>query len=513
MGCGSSRNPSIREDATKFTASKFVVQNSQSIKDIYEIQEVLGEGAFAEVRRCVHKASGDHRALKVLKKTADSEQEIKTMINEINVVKSLDHPNILKMYEFFEDENHFFLVFELCEGGELFDEIYARGNFTERETALLIRQVLSCISYCHKKNIVHRDLKPENLLLEANKEFDQIKIIDFGCSASHKEQNSGLRETVGTPYYMAPEILRHRYGKKVDVWACGVIAYVLLCGEAPFVGEHDGEIFKNIKSNNYAFRQPIWNEISPAAKNFVRTLLNPDPSARPTAEKALKHSWVQQATKALEKKVSPKLAQEAMDNLSKFHTGALLQKATNAYIASQLLTKSERVTIDEIFRALDVDGVGVLSRERFIQGYKSYFNAAVPDNEMEEIFKSVDADGSGMIDYSEFLVAAMDSTKVASRERLYAAFQMFDKDGGGTISKAEIRQILSFGKKGGISNALVEKIVAEVDENGDDEITFEEFEKIMASKMEDKQIEPIDKQEVAVEAETADNAVSAPASL
>mmetsp|Transcript_24774 Transcript_24774/g.21999 ORF Transcript_24774/g.21999 Transcript_24774/m.21999 type:complete len:169 (+) Transcript_24774:252-758(+) len=166
------------------------------------------------------------------------DEEKKMLFNEINILRELDHPNIVKMYEYFEDEKRYYIITEICKGGELFDEIIARGKFTEKDAAVLVKQILSCINYCHKNKIVHRDLKPENVLLEQNKDFDQIKIIDFGTSLVHSE-NKLLDEKLGTPYYIAPEVLNKKYNEKCDLWSIGVITYILLSGMPPFNGNTD----------------------------------------------------------------------------------------------------------------------------------------------------------------------------------------------------------------------------------------------------------------------------------
>jgi len=208
------------------------------LRDHYRIGKVLGTGAFGEVRMCVHRESGAQRAVKVLRKSHMDDDEKRMLFNEINILKEIDHPNIIKMYEFFEDEKRYYLVTEICKGGELFDEILQRGKFSERDGAVLMKQVLSCINYCHQANIVHRDLKPENILLEQNKEFDQIKIIDFGTSLVYDPSRS-LDEKLGTPYYIAPEVLNKNYNQKCDIWSCGVITYILLSGVPPFNGQSD----------------------------------------------------------------------------------------------------------------------------------------------------------------------------------------------------------------------------------------------------------------------------------
>ncbi len=160
------------EGNLKISSTKFVTQNQGNLRDYYRIGKMLGSGAFGEVRMCVHRETGAQRAVKVLRKSHMDEDEKRMLFNEINILKELDHPNIVKMYEFFEDEKRYYIVTEICKGGELFDEIIARGKFTERDASILMKQVLSCVNYCHKMHVVHRDLKPENILLEQNKDFD-----------------------------------------------------------------------------------------------------------------------------------------------------------------------------------------------------------------------------------------------------------------------------------------------------------------------------------------------------
>jgi calcium-dependent protein kinase len=245
----------------KVKAGNFVMQHAGKLRDHYRIGKMLGSGAFGEVRVCVHRETGAQRAVKVLRKSHMDEDEKRMFFNEINILKDLDHPNILKMYEFFEDEKRYYIVTDICKGGELFDEIIARGKFSEKDASMLMKQVLGCINYCHQNKIVHRDLKPENILLEQNKEFDQIKIIDFGTSLV-VEGDKKLDEKLGTPYYIAPEVLNKNYGAKCDIWSCGVIAYITMSGIPPFNGASDQEIMKKVKAGKFSFSDPAWNNCS-----------------------------------------------------------------------------------------------------------------------------------------------------------------------------------------------------------------------------------------------------------
>jgi len=298
----------------KIKASNFVSQHAGKLRDHYRIGKMLGSGAFGEVRVCVHRESGAQRAVKVLRKSHMDEDEKRMFFNEINILKDLDHPNILKMYEFFEDEKRYYIVTDICKGGELFDEIVARGKFSERDAAMLMKQVLGCINYCHQNHIVHRDLKPENILLEQSKEFDQIKIIDFGTSLVCDDKVK-LDEKLGTPYYIAPEVLAKSYGSKCDIWSCGVITYITLSGIPPFNGSSDQEIMKKVKLGKFSFADPVWNNMSDQGKDFITQLLTKDQNKRPTAQEALNHPWIKQANQQSKDNLSTESAMNALTNL------------------------------------------------------------------------------------------------------------------------------------------------------------------------------------------------------
>jgi calcium-dependent protein kinase len=420
---------------------------------------------------CVHRESSAQRAVKVLRKSHMDEDEKRMLFNEINILKEIDHPNIVKMYEFFEDEKRYYLVTEICKGGELFDEILQRGKFSERDGAVLMKQVLSCINYCHQNNIVHRDLKPENILLEQNKEFDAIKIIDFGTSLVY-DPNKNLDEKLGTPYYIAPEVLNKNYNSKCDIWSCGVISYILLSGMPPFNGQSDQEIMKKVRAGSFSFDDKVWNNISDNCKDFITKLLTYKQEERPTAAEALQHPWIVELSTTV---VDEKSAQDALSNLKSFKVDSSMKQATFAFIASQLLSKQERDGLAKVFKAFDKNGDGKLSYEEVKDGYLDHYGKVMSDEEVHAMFDSVDTDKSGFIDYSEFVVAAMAESQLTSNDKLQAAFKMFDKDGSGIISGDEIREVLSFGGTSQMSKEQIDTIIKQVDENGDGEISYEEF--------------------------------------
>ena len=264
-----------------------------SFQEKYSLGQVLGEGAYGQVKECILIETGEKRAVKIVEIAKLSPRDRDLLMNEIQNLKDMDHPNILKMYEFFQIPTHVLVVTELAPGGELFDELTKRGVFTEADACILIKHVLSAINYCHSNNVMHRDLKPENILLEGNKHFCEIKIIDFGFS-THFDGSKPLDETLGTPYYIAPEVLARKYGSKCDIWSIGVITYIVLCGLPPFNAWTNDQIIQKIKRGKFEFKpDDKWANISQLAKDFITLLLTKDAAKRPSAQDALNHPWIQ----------------------------------------------------------------------------------------------------------------------------------------------------------------------------------------------------------------------------
>ena len=308
-------------------------------------------------------------------------------------------------------------------------------------------------------------------MLEANKEFDQIKIIDFGTSLVY-DPSKTLDEKLGTPYYIAPEVLNKNYDNKCDIWSCGVITYIILSGMPPFNGQSDQDIMKKVRQGAFNFDDNVWKNISDAAKNFISQLLTYNKDERPSAAEMLKHQWLNDNASLA---VDETMALSVLDNMKVFRADATLKQATYAFIASQLLSKGEKDNLAKVFKAFDKNGDGKLSIQEVKEGYLEHYGKVMSDEEVEEMFNAVDTDKSGFIDYSEFVVAAMNERQLTSTDKLQAAFKMFDKDGSGIISADEIREVLQFGGSDPMSAQAIEAVIKQVDENGDGEISFEEF--------------------------------------
>ncbi|XP_063307022.1 calcium/calmodulin-dependent protein kinase type 1G [Pelobates fuscus] len=307
-------------------------KQTNNIRDTFVFMEVLGSGAFSEVFLVKHRSTGQHFALKCIKKVNSSRD--RSLENEIAVLKKIKHDNIVILEDIYESSSHFYLVMQLVSGGELFDRILERGVYTEKDASNVIRQVLSAVKYLHDNGIVHRDLKPENLLYLTPDENAKIMITDFGLS---KMEESGIMSTAcGTPGYVAPEVLAQKpYSKAVDCWSIGVITYILLCGYPPFYEETESKLFEKIRDGTYEFESPFWDDISKSAKDFISCLLEKDPQKRYNCENALNHPWIAGNT-ALHRDIYCSVSIQIKKNFAKSKWKQAFNAATVVYHMKKL---------------------------------------------------------------------------------------------------------------------------------------------------------------------------------
>ncbi|XP_046667363.1 calcium/calmodulin-dependent protein kinase type II alpha chain isoform X6 [Homalodisca vitripennis] len=302
--------------------------------DNYDLKEELGKGAFSVVRRCVQKSSGQEFAAKIINTKKLSARDFQKLEREARICRKLQHPNIVRLHDSIQEENFHYLVFDLVTGGELFEDIVAREFYSEADASHCIQQILESVHHCHSNGVVHRDLKPENLLLASKAKGAAVKLADFGLAIEVQGEQQAWFGFAGTPGYLSPEVLKKEpYGKPVDIWACGVILYILLVGYPPFWDEDQHRLYAQIKAGAYDYPSPEWDTVTPEAKNLINQMLTVIPSKRITASEALKHPWICQR----ERVASVVHRQETVDCLKKFNAR---RKLKGAILTTMLATRN-----------------------------------------------------------------------------------------------------------------------------------------------------------------------------
>ncbi|XP_043272667.1 calcium/calmodulin-dependent protein kinase type II alpha chain isoform X15 [Venturia canescens] len=316
---------------------------STRFSDNYEVKEELGKGAFSVVRRCVQKSTGLEFAAKIINTKKLTQRDFQKLEREARICRKLQHPNIVRLHESIQEENCHYLVFDLVTGGELFEDIVAREFYSEADASHCIQQILESVHHCHVNGVVHRDLKPENLLLASKLKGAAVKLADFGLAIEMPNDAQAWYGFAGTPGYLSPEVLKKEpYGKPVDIWACGVILYILLVGYPPFWDEDQNRLYGQIKSGAYDYPSPEWDTVTPEARNLINQMLTVNSGKRITAGEALRHPWICQR----ERVASVVHRQETVDCLKKFNArrklkGAILTTmiATRNFSIRSIVTK------------------------------------------------------------------------------------------------------------------------------------------------------------------------------
>ncbi len=467
---------SKHEKEVLIDANVLVKLNQDNPFKNYVIQARLGEGAFGSVDKVLHKDTKAIRAMKKVSKknTTTTESEI---LNEIEMLKKLDHLNLVKIYEFYSTKDDYFIVTDYCKGGELFDKIQDVAPFEEKQAAYIIYQLLSSVHFLHTSNIIHRDLKPENILIDQVKEnnFFDIKVIDFG-TAKIFEKNKTEKRRIGSSYYMAPEVLKKNYSEKCDLWSIGVILYILLSKYPPFNGKNDEEIYENIRIGEYDIKSSPFDKISKQAKNLITKLLEKNPEERLSAEKALKHDWFNKTkVKEMLFAIAKKNIKKMLNKLCTYKTDFKLQQVAIAFIVHNISQTDEVRRIFQAFQLIDENGDGRITKEELIKGLKLYDEkVSDPAGEVEKIFNSIDTDKNGFLEFEEFARVLIDKKKLITNDIIKFTFNFFDTDRSGEITLDELIDI--FGKN---NEEHLVQLVNEVDTDKNGKIDFEEFKAMM----------------------------------
>ncbi|KAL2532407.1 Calcium-dependent protein kinase 16 [Abeliophyllum distichum] len=442
----------------------------------YTIGKLLGHGQFGYTYVAIDKSNGDRVAVKKIEKNKMvlpiAVEDVK---REVKILKALaGHENVVQFHNSFEDDSYVYIVMELCEGGELLDRILSKkdSRYTEKDAAIIVRQMLKVAAECHLHGLVHRDMKPENFLFKSPKEDSPLKATDFGLS-DFIRPGKKFQDIVGSAYYVAPEVLKRKSGPESDVWSIGVITYILLCGRRPFWDKTEDGIFKEVLRNKPDFRRKPWPSISNAAKDFVKKLLVKDPRARLTAAQALSHPWVREGGEASE----IPLDISVLNNMRKFVKYSRLKQFALRALASTL-DEEELADLRDQFDAIDVDKNGSISLEEMRQALAKDLPWKMKDSRVLEILQAIDSNTDGLVDFSEFVAATLhvhqleehNSEKWQQRSR--AAFEKFDVDRDGFITTEELKMHTCL--RGSIDPLLEE---ADIDKDG--KISLSEFRRLL----------------------------------
>lgn len=441
-----------------------------NLRSDYDMREKIGKGSFGVTWVAVSKSSGERRACKVIsKKKLSTAEDITDVQREVEILHAVEgHKNVVPLIQVYEDRDNVCLVQELCEGGELFEQITKKGTYSEAIAAGYLRTMLEVIVHVHSMGIVHRDLKPENFLFDTRGPNATLKLIDFGLSAFCKPGEM-LTDPVGTPFYTAPEVFRAKYSFAVDTWSLGVIAYVMLSGQAPFSANSLRSIRKKILLGEFNFNGSVWKNISQDAKDFISRILVK--KNRPTANELLNDKWVKVDGSAPTTTLTPTIVQR----MNEF-TGMSKLRKLAAQMMVAAVPADKLVGLEQMFKAFDKDGSGTISVDELRQGLKSMAKQVggkqMIDDDLQALVANLDLDGNGMLDYREFVSATIHMAKLETDDHILEVFKKLDKNQNGFISPDEIK---AAGAELGMDLASELASFMASDKDGDGQVSHDEF--------------------------------------
>uniref|UniRef100_A0A7S3LR70 non-specific serine/threonine protein kinase n=1 Tax=Aplanochytrium stocchinoi TaxID=215587 RepID=A0A7S3LR70_9STRA len=578
LGCMS---PSAPASPSDFQANLIETKKEASYSDTYADGRTLGEGITGCVKEIYSKSTNTKYAMKSINLARIDKAQMKELETEINILKHLDHPNIVRIFEVYKSRRNMHIVMELLTGGELASRVLK----TEKEIISVVTQLLSACKYWHSRGIVHRDLKLENVMFASKDKSSNVKVIDFGLGttfatncfrnqlstdehrvdnnssnrsrSSHNENGSSVKSspkagnfvnsfspnkrgsskysmgsgsmgrgkdqlsqtkrmllsTVGTAFYMAPEVVKGSgYTEACDLWAIGVITFMLITLKPPFPGSSEKQIFRNLVYGSPSFNSSRWSKVSPEAKKFVKGLLRPNPDERFTAEEALDHVWLKTQNDNDRRLSFETLDKDVLNSLQRFTCYTKLKKAALMVVAH----KSSAHNIEDLrdaFVRMDVQHTGTITFEELKQAMQEN-NMDIGDEELANLFQGLDMDKSGHIRYLEFLAATVETKSIITVGQLSEAFDHLDEDRSGFITQKNMKKLL--GDK--FAEEEIRNMISECDANGDKRVSREEFIKMM--KMESDKVKrtlveenlKLDNSDGTVEKESHDSSIDSPRS-
>ena len=473
MGCSNS-STETKKEKEKGKISKY---SGADIRKNFELIYMLGNGAFGKVR--LYRDKNDKSllyAIKTLKKKNIPYYEFKLIKTEVDILRELDHPNIVNYFGTFEDEFYIHIIMEYLKGDNLFKVISVKNytGFDEQDMSNIIFQLVKALFFIHNKNIVHRDIKPENILFSDKKDFSSLKLIDFGLATQKKTDN----KTVGTPYYMAPEMIKGKYSPKSDIWSVGIIIYLMLTDKFPFVNSKEYDVFEMIEEGKYNTQLLDDCECSEEAKDLVKKILVKDPDKRPSASDIMHHPWIK---KHYKKRDSHLINRDTLGTLKEFAKKNALQKEIYYFLA-KIHNEKEILQLKQLFNDFDTDNSGNLSMVEIRKGFKQ-LGIEINEKELEKIWEGLDFHKDGEVNYTEFLAAMISTYKFTKEENLWVVFNYLKENN----SKNDYISIDNLINMCNSMNLLIneEEIRKNLDGYRPDRLDFDDFKKIMGIEEDD----------------------------
>lgn len=452
----------------------------------YSIEHPLFESSAGAIWLAKHKLTQTLRTMKIINKEVSNDESESKILKQINVLKKIDHPNIVKVFEFYNEPTKLYIIQENGSGGELIDYIVENSPLDELSSAYIIYQVISAIYYGHSRRIFHLDLKPDNIIIDyASHGLVHIKVMDFGCSdiveKQIKKTSTGSNMPLSSVYFASPEALESNWNDKSDLWSIGVILYLLLSARVPFMGEKEFEIKEKIMQGTFDLREYPWNKISKEAKDLIRKLIVKKPEERIKLKAALEHSWF--AKLNLREKafhVPLETLEKQIINLRNYNHKKTLQDAVLSFLIHNSLHLPQMRDSCKMFSLFDLNNDGVIDKEEIEISIKNILQCENANEIAEDIMQNVDKKEYSWFEFEEFVKACVDKEKLLGEDILRYAFNYFDKDKSGDITVEELKQAF-FGERSSSKEdyELIERMMKEVDEDGNGEIDFSEFVKIM----------------------------------
>lgn len=461
-----------------FGKEDLIFDQESPLMDSYEMNFEIGHGAFSKVYQLKHKSTGEIRACKYISKENFKAEALINFKNECKILRESDHPNIVKLYEIFETDKSFYLIMENCDGGSLSIKIDERINhkkpFDENILSELFRQIASAIKYIHDKNICHRDLKPDNICFTkmGQMENNTAKLIDFGLGKLMKTKNEILDTIVGSPLFVAPEVLSGNYTKKCDIWSLGVILFILVGGYPPFLGNDNADTNMKIKKMKYKFKEDNFKDASEEVIDLIKHCLVKE-EERFDIEQVLEHKWIKKEKKFPNN--TENIYDKLESNLRLYQKMENFEKKIIRFIAMRL-NENEVKKLEKFFIALDKDNNGTLSKEEFLSGINGIEEFNLTEKEIQNIFKKIDTNKNKKLEYTEFISAIIDKDIYLNKGKLREVFDAIDKNKNGKISKIDIRNVLNLDED---CVKKFENLMEEIGKGTDDEINFEQFFKMI----------------------------------